>query len=285
MESIEKQTRRIMKQFGITANKKLGQNFLISEEVVDCIVEASEIEKEDLVIEIGPGLGTLTKKLLEKAKKVICIELDKKMIEILKQRFLAYSNLEIIEADVLKIDLKEKIKQEGIPTVKVVANLPYYITTPIMMKLLEEELELDRITVMIQKEVAKRLAAIPGSKQAGAITYTTYYYAKVKEVTSVSHSCFIPEPEVESEVITLELRKSPVVEIQDKAVFFDIIKKAFMQRRKTLVNALTQENFLEKEQTEEILEQLGLDKKVRGEALTIEQFAELARKIAKIKKD
>ena len=181
MENILEETRFIMKKYNIKANKSLGQNFLISQEVVEKIVDCSQITQEDLVIEIGPGLGTLTKYLLEKAGKVICIELDTKMLQILEDRFSLYDNFELINKDVLKVDLKkiiEKEKAEGkIKKVKIVANLPYYITTPIIMKLLEEELELESITVMIQKEVADRLIAVPGQKNTGAITYSVYYYA------------------------------------------------------------------------------------------------------------
>ena len=205
MENILEETRFIMKKYNIKANKNLGQNFLINEEVVTNIVDCSNIDKQDLVIEIGPGLGTLTKYLLEKAGKVICIELDTKMLQILKDRFSLYNNFELINNDVLKVDLKniiEKEKAEGkIKNVKIVANLPYYITTPIIMKLLEEELELESITVMIQKEVADRLIAIPGEKNTGAITYAVYYYATSEAIMEVPNSSFIPEPAVPSKVI------------------------------------------------------------------------------------
>ena len=186
MESIFDETKFIMKKYNIKANKSLGQNFLISEEVVEKIVNCSNINKEDLIIEIGPGLGTLTKILLEKAGKVICIELDTNMLKILEDRFSLYDNFKIINNDILKVDLKELIKIEKakgqIKNVKVVANLPYYITTPIIMKLLEEELDLESITVMIQKEVADRLIAIPGQKNTGAITYSVYYYATAEGI-------------------------------------------------------------------------------------------------------
>ncbi len=182
MENVYNETKFLMKKYGITANKKLGQNFLIDENVLDKIVASSNITKEDLVIEIGPGLGTLTNKLLEMAGKVICIELDNRMVDILKERFFMYENFEIINEDVLKVDLKNLIKEnkkEGkIKKVKVVANLPYYITTPIIMKLLEEKLDIESITVMIQKEVADRISEVPGGKNSGAITYTVYYYAR-----------------------------------------------------------------------------------------------------------
>lgn len=284
MQSIYNETKFLMKKYDITANKKLGQNFLIDENVLNRIVDSSNIKKDDLVIEIGPGLGTLTSKLLEIAGKVICIELDNKMVNILNERFLGYKNLEIINDDVLKVDLKKLIeenkKENSIENVKIVANLPYYITTPIIMKLLEEKLDIESITIMIQKEVADRISAIPGSKNSGAITYSVYYYAEAEEVLTVPNTSFIPEPEVESEVIKLNLRKTRPVELKDEEKFFKIVKYAFMQRRKTLVNALQNSGLFEsKEQIENILENINIDKKVRGEALTIEQFAEIANKV------
>ena len=177
MNNVYDETKFLMKKYNITANKSLGQNFLVDDESIEKIVEASDLTTDDLVIEIGPGLGTLTQKLLEKAKKVIAIELDKKMIKVLQDRFLLYTNLEIINEDVLKVDLKEVIEKNGFKTAKVVANLPYYITTPIIMQLLEKKLPIETITVMIQKEVAERLTAIPGDKNSGAITYSVYYYS------------------------------------------------------------------------------------------------------------
>ena len=280
MENILEETRFIMKKYNIKANKNLGQNFLISQEVVEKIVDCSQITKEDLVIEIGPGLGTLTKYLLEKAGKVICIELDTKMLQILEDRFSLYNNFEIINNDVLKVDLKSLIKKEKenpeIKNVKIVANLPYYITTPIIMKLLEEELELESITVMIQKEVADRLIAIPGQKNTGAITYSVYYYATSEGILEVPNNSFIPEPEVTSEVIKLNLRKEVPIKVEDEKLLFKIIKLAFMQRRKTLVNALSNGNlFKNKEQIYTMLKELSIDEKIRGEALTLEQYAEI----------
>lgn len=281
MENILEETRFIMKKYNIRANKNLGQNFLINEEVVKNIVGCSNIEKEDLVIEIGPGLGTLTKYLLEKAGKVICIELDTKMLQILKDRFSLYNNFELINNDVLKVDLKniiEKEKAEGkIKNVKIVANLPYYITTPIIMKLLEEELELESITVMIQKEVADRLIATPGEKNTGAITYSVYYYADSEAIMEVPNSSFIPEPEVTSKVIKLNIRKETAVKPKDKEKMFKIIKYAFMQKRKTLLNSLTNNGvFKNKTQGTEILNSLGIKENVRPEELTLEQFEKIS---------
>ena len=281
MENILEETRFIMKKYNIKANKNLGQNFLISQEVIEKIVSCSQITKEDLVIEIGPGLGTLTKYLLDKAGKVICIELDTKMLKILEDRFYLYNNFEIINNDVLKVDLKNIIstekKNSRINNVKIVANLPYYITTPIIMKLLEEELELDSITVMIQKEVADRLIAIPGQKNTGAITYSVYYYATSEGILEVPNNSFVPEPEVTSKVIKLNIRKEPIVKPKDKEKMFKIIKYAFMQKRKTLLNSLTNNKvFNNKQQGIETLNNLHISENVRPEELTLEQFAEIS---------
>lgn len=284
MKSILEETKYIMKKYGIKANKSLGQNFLINEEVISKIIDCSKISKEDLIIEIGPGLGTLTKYLVEKAGKVICIEIDEQMLEILNDRFSLYSNIEIINMDVLKVNLNDVIQKEiekgSIKHVKVVANLPYYITTPIIMKLLEDKLEIESITVMVQKEVAERLISIPGNKQAGAITYTVYYYCESEKILEVPNNSFIPEPEVTSEVIKLNVRKAPVVSVQNEKLFFNVIKNAFMQRRKTLLNSLTNSKvFNNKEEGEKILKEIGLDINVRAENLKIEDFAQISHKI------
>lgn len=284
MDNILEETKFIMNKYNIKANKSLGQNFLINKDVVKEIVESSQIEADDLVIEIGPGLGTLTKFLLEKAKKVVCIELDSKMIRILEDRFKLYDNLEIKNEDVLKVDLQKLIKDEkersNVKNVKIVANLPYYITTPIIMKLLEEKLDLESITVMIQKEVADRLIAIPGDKDTGAITYTVNYYSIGEKIIEVSNNSFIPEPEVTSEVIKLTIRKNPPVQVINIELMFKIIKNAFMQRRKTLLNSLYNSKiFKSKEKGIEILKEVGLDQNIRAEKLTLQDFANIADKI------
>ena len=279
MENILEETKFIMKKYNIKANKSLGQNFLINGEVVETIVKSANINKDDLVIEIGPGLGTLTKFLLQEAKKVICVELDKNMINILHDRFLLYNNLEIINEDILKLDLKELIKENKseVNNVKIVANLPYYITTPIVMKLLEDNLEIESITIMIQKEVADRLIETPGGKNTGAITYAINYYSVPEGIMEVPNSSFIPEPEVTSEVIKLKLRDKPAVEIEKPKAMFMIIKSAFMQRRKTLLNALVNNNvFTSKEEGIKILNKLNMDVNIRGEKLTLQDFANLA---------
>lgn len=279
--NILEETEYILKKYKVKANKNLGQNFLIDEQAIKDIVDGANIDSDDLVIEIGPGLGTLTSFLLEKAKKVICIELDKKMIKILNDRFIAYNNIELINADVLRIDLKEIIKQEKenneIKNVKIVANLPYYITTPIIMKLIEDKLDVDSITVMIQKEVAQRLIEIPSGKNTGAITYTIFYYCEGKKIRDVENTSFIPMPEVTSQVINLKLRKEPFVKVDNEKVFFNIIKSGFLQRRKTLLNALINSGvFLNKEEGIIMLKQIGLNENIRAENLRIEDYANLA---------
>ena len=282
MPTILEETKFIMNKYNIKADKRLGQNFLVEDEAVNNIIESSQITEKDLIIEIGPGLGTLTKELLEKAKKVICIELDTRMITILKERFALYKNFEIIHEDVLKVDLKnlietEKQKDNEIKKVKIVANLPYYITTPIIMKLLEEKLDLETITVMVQKEVADRLTAIPGTKKAGAITYSVFYYAEAEEILEVKPESFIPAPEVTSEVIQFKIRKEPPIKLKDEKAMFKIIKNAFTQRRKTLLNSLVNTKiFTNKEQAAEIFKNLNIKENIRPEELSLEEFAKIA---------
>ena len=281
--SILKDTKFIMDKYHITANKNLGQNFLIDDDTVSGIVDAANVSKDDLIIEIGPGLGTLTKELLDRAGKVICIELDKRMIEILNDRFSMYDNFKVLNDDVLKVNLKELIEKEKVKTTKIVANLPYYITTPIIMKLLEERLDIETITVMIQKEVADRLVTKPGTGDTGAITYTIHYYTEPKRVIEVPNTAFIPVPKVNSTVINLNILKKPRVTVKDEAKLFEVIKTAFMQKRKTLVNALANSSkFGTKEQIEKILQTLEIDNKIRPEKLTLEEFTQIAEAINKI---
>ncbi len=278
MTSSLEETKFILKKYNITANKRLGQNFLIDDNTIESIVEIAKTNKEDLVIEIGPGLGTLTSKLLENAGKVIAIELDEKMIKILEDRFKFYNNFILLNEDVLKVDLQKLINQNKgeLKNVKIIANLPYYITTPIIMKLLENKLDIESITVMVQKEVADRITATPGDKLSGAITYSVDYYAEATSEIFVDKNSFIPAPEVDSEVIKLKIRKEPKVKVKDEKLFFDIIKASFMQRRKTLLNGLMNSKlFNSKEEILEIFSKMNLDPQIRGEKLTIEQFAEL----------
>ena len=283
MSSLE-ETRYILKKYNIKANKRLGQNFLINDNVIENIVKAAEVTEDDLIIEIGPGLGTLTSKLLEKAGKVIAVELDENMIKILEDRFKLYKNFYLINEDILKIDLKELIASNlnNLKKVKIVANLPYYITTPIIMKLLEDKLDIDNITVMVQKEVADRITARPGDKLSGAITYSVNYYAKAEKVILVGKESFIPSPEVYSEVIKLNIRKEPPVKVENEEIFFKLIKSSFMQRRKTLQNALTNAGIVtDKETIRKMFDAMNLKPDIRGEKLTIEEFARLANLIAK----
>lgn len=278
MSSLE-ETKYILKKYNTKANKRLGQNFLINDNAIQEIVNAAGISAEDLIIEIGPGLGTLTSKLLEKAGKVIAVELDENMIKILKDRFKLYENFILINEDILKIDLKKLIEENlnDLKNVKIVANLPYYITTPIIMKLLEDRLNINGITVMVQKEVADRIAEKPGEKLSGAITYSVNYYAIPEKVTLVGKESFIPSPEVDSEVIKLNIRKEPPVKVENEEMFFKLIKVSFMQRRKTLLNALTNSGLItNKEKLKQVLEKMNLDLNIRGEKLTLEQYAKLA---------
>lgn len=285
--NLYEETQFLMKKYKIHANKNLGQNFLIDENVINTAIEKSQITKEDLVIEIGPGLGTLTKYLLEKAGKVIAVELDPKMVEVLKNRFFLYNNFEILNNDILKVDLNEIINenlQNGeLKRAKIVANLPYYITTPIIMGLLEKKINIESITVMIQKEVADRLTEIPGGKNTGAITYTVYYYGEAEEILEVPKESFIPQPSVTSEVIKINIRKNPAVEAknsEEEKFLFKIIKTAFLQRRKTLINSLSNNGIVSKETIEKALKQMGLDPKIRSEKLTLEEFFELSKLIS-----
>ena len=279
MENLYSETLFIMKKYGITANKRLGQNFLIDEFVIEEICDTAKVSSSDLVIEIGPGIGSLTAVLVEKAGKVISIEIDEKMLKILNDRFKFYNNFELINEDILKVDINKLIKEnlnEKITKCKIVANLPYYITTPIIIKLLEENLNVESITVMVQKEVAERLTAIPGSKNAGAISHLIYYYADSNLAINVYRESFIPAPDVDSAVININFLKEPRVKIEDEKLFFNIIKAAFSQKRKTLVNGLVNNNFFSsKEDAENALISMGLDKKIRGEKLTLEDFKKI----------
>lgn len=279
---VYEETQYILHKYKIQANKSLGQNFLIDNSVIEEIINNSNIGKEDLVIEIGPGLGVLTNRLLQEAKYVISVELDPRMVDILQDRFssnIDNGQLEIINDDILKVDLQRIIeeKKPSIKHVKIVANLPYYISTPIIIKLLENRLSIDEIIVMVQKEVAERLIARTGSREAGTITYLVEYYAQAESVVKVPKESFIPSPKVESEVIKLKVRKQPKIAVEDEKLLFNIIQKSFMQRRKTLSNALVNSHIMaDKTSVEEMLNTLGLDKNVRGESLTLEQFGEIS---------
>lgn len=269
------ETQMLLNQYGLKANKRLGQNFLISEDVLNEIIEKSNITQDDVVVEIGPGLGTLTKVLSKSAKKVIAIELDDNMVNVLKNRFLE-KNIEIIHDDVLKVDLNKIINENG--KIKVVANLPYYITTPIIMKLLESKYDIESITVMVQKEVGRRICAEPGGKEYGAITLAVNYYCEPNIIIDVPKNNFLPAPEVDSCVIKLDVRKTPPVELKDEKQFFDIIRDGFNQRRKTISNSLASGN-ISKEKIHEVLSKLNIDEKLRAEDLSIYDFANISNNI------
>lgn len=271
--NLHEETNFILKKYGLKANKKFGQNFLINEEIINKIIEKADVTQNDVVIEIGPGLGSLTAKLLENAKKVIAIELDSNMVKILNERFCLYNNFELIENDVLKVDLQSIV--EKYESVKVVANLPYYITTPIIMKLLEEKLKLKSITVMVQKEVGERFCAEPNSKEYGAITISVNYYTVPKIVINVPKENFEPVPEVDSCVIRLDIRENPPIKLKSEKEFFRLVKAGFSQRRKTINNSLASMGRT-KEEIKEALEKLGIDQKLRAENLKMEDFAEIS---------
>ncbi len=281
--NLSKETKFLMNKYNITANKNYGQNFLIDENVVNGIIEQAQVSRNDLVIEIGPGLGTLTSSLLDYAGKVICIELDTNMLKILNDRFGLYNNFELINNDVLKVDLHNLIsKNSNFKKVKVVANLPYYITTPIIMKLLEDKLNLTSITVMVQKEVAERLTETPGGKNTGSITYSINYYTNAKTILEVPKTSFIPSPKVDSSVIKLDVLDNPKIKVLNEEIFFKIVKCAFMQKRKTLINSLSNSGISNKEILENILTELNIDTRIRAEQLTLEQFGMLSDKLSKI---
>lgn len=268
--------RNIMSKSGIKFNKGLGQNFLTDDSVLADIVDGSQIDENTAVIEVGPGIGCLTQALAEKAGKVVSIEIDKGLIPLLNSLFVAYNNVEIVEGDILKTDLKALISNFGDMKVRVAANLPYYITTPIIMKLLEEDLPILSITVMVQKEVAERIVAKPGGKDYGALSVAVQYYSEAEIIREVPAECFMPPPKVDSAVVKMVLGKKDLG--VDEKKFFRLVKAAFAQRRKTLINSIDGSNFyqMNKQQLKEAVESIGLDEKVRGEVLSLEQFAQLA---------
>lgn len=270
---LREETISILNKYGLRANKKLGQNFLINQNVIDEIIEKSEITSEDVVIEIGPGLGSLTKELVKHAKKVFAVELDPNMVEILTTRFQIFENIQIINEDILKVDLKELTKD--FQSVKVVANLPYYITTPIIMKLLEDRINIKSITVMVQKEVGERLCATHLDKEYGAISVSVRYYTNPNIIIDVPKENFLPSPEVDSCVIKLDLLKEPRVKLKNEKLFFRLVKGAFTQRRKTINNSLTCTG-KSKEEVNEILQKLNIEPRLRAENLSLEDYAKIS---------
>ena len=272
------ETIQVLQKHDFHFQKKFGQNFLIDPHVLDKIIEAAEVTKDDFVLEIGPGIGTMTQYLCEAARQVLAVEIDNNLIPILQETLSPYDNVEILHGDILKQDIHEIAeKYNDKKPIKVVANLPYYITTPIIMGLLESHVPLANITVMVQKEVAERMQAEPGTKEYGALSLAVQYYAKPYLAANVPPNCFMPRPNVGSAVIRLTSHKKPVA-VKNEKLMFDIIRASFNQRRKTLQNGLNNASNLSvnKEQVVTALEKMGLPATVRGEALSLEQFAELS---------
>ena len=275
-----KQTIEILNKYHIVFQKKFGQNFLIDTHVLEKIIRSAEITTDDLVLEIGPGIGTMTQYLCENAREVIAVEIDRNLIPILQNDTLnAYENITIINEDILKVDISALVKEKNDNTpIKVVANLPYYITTPIIMGLLEAHVPIDNITVMVQKEVADRMQAKPGSKDYGALSLAVQYYATPYIAAYVPPNCFMPRPNVGSAVIRLTLHKEPPVKVLNEKLLFQLIRASFNQRRKTLLNSLNNspDIILPKDVIAEAIRELKVSETIRGEALTLEQFATLA---------
>lgn len=272
-------TIEIIKKYDFAFQKKFGQNFLIDAHVLDKIIAAAEVGPEDFVLEIGPGIGTMTQYLAEHAREVVAVEIDTHLIPILEETLSEYDNVTIINADVLKLDIAElaQEKNDGKP-IKVVANLPYYITTPIIMGLFESDVPIDNITVMVQKEVAQRMQVGPGTKEYGALSLAVQYYAEPYLAANVPPNCFMPRPKVGSAVIRLTRHKEKLVQVKDEKFMFKLIRASFNQRRKTLQNGLNNSSEIDvnKAQVVEALEKMGLSATVRGEKLTLEQFAQLS---------
>ena len=272
-------TIEVLKKYNFNFQKRFGQNFLIDSNILEKIVSAAEVTKEDCVLEIGPGIGTMTQYLAESAREVIAVEIDKSLIPILEDTLSPYDNVTVINEDILKVDIRKLVeeKNQGRP-IKVVANLPYYITTPIIMGLFESHVPLKSITIMIQKEVADRMQVGPGTKDYGALSLAVQYYAKPEVVAYVSPECFIPKPNVGSAVIRLDRYEKPPIQVENEEFMFKIIRAAFNQRRKTLANGLGNASDLPitRAQAAEALEELGFGASVRGEALTLEEFAKLS---------
>lgn len=274
-----KNTQEIIRKHNFSIQKKYGQNFLIDEHVLNKIIAAAELTEDDYVIEIGPGIGTMTERMAPECRHVTAIEIDKELIPILSETLSGFDNVDIINEDVLKVDLNKLIAERNDnKPVKVVANLPYYITTPIIMSLLENNIPIDTITVMVQKEVADRMMVGPGTKDYGALSLAVQYYAKPYIVANVPMNCFIPRPNVASAVIRLTCHKEPPVTVKDEKLMFNLIRASFNQRRKTLINGISNFSGLSftKEQVAMALNSIGLNENIRGEALDLEKFAKLS---------
>lgn len=274
-----KNTIAVLQKYQFNFQKKFGQNFLIDTGILEEIIEAANITKDDFVLEIGPGIGTMTQYLCEAARAVVAVEIDTNLIPILKDTLCEYDNVEVLNEDILKVDIAKLAEEKkGGKPIKVVANLPYYITTPIIMGLFESHVPIDSITIMVQKEVADRMKEGPGSKEYGALSLAVQYYAKPEIVVQVPPSCFMPQPKVGSAVIRLTRHEQPPVTVQSEKLLFQVIRASFNQRRKTLANGLANYGAfgLPKEQLQECIEALGVPGNIRGEALSLEQFAQLS---------
>lgn len=275
-----RRTKEIIAKHGFSFKKSLGQNFLIDQNILHKIVDAANLDKQKGALEIGPGIGALTEKLAQAAGKVTAVEIDQRLIPILKEVLEPYPNIYVHHGDVLKTDLPELFEKnfKDMDKVSVVANLPYYVTTPILMRLLEEKLPLDSIVVMIQKEVAERMAASPGTKDYGTLSIAVQYYSEPELVCIVPHTVFIPQPNVESAVIKLKVRETPPVTVKDEKFFFEVVHASFAQRRKTIANNLKSRFFTKenRDQLEPLLETAGIEAARRGETLSIEEFARLS---------
>ncbi len=272
-------TKEVLAKYGMSAKKKFGQNFLIDSNVLDGIVSAAKVTEDDCVLEIGPGIGSLTQYLAEAAGKVVAVEIDKTLIPVLADTLSEYNNVTVINEDVLKVDIDEIVrKYNDNRPIKVVANLPYYITTPIIMKLFESGAPIESITVMVQKEVADRMVMGPGNKDYGSLSLAVGYYAKADAVMDVPPSSFIPQPGVGSAVVRLTRYSEPAVKVRDEKYMFEIIRTSFNQRRKTLSNSLSNNPVLRvsRQEVQDALVKMGIDEKVRGEILSLEQFAQLS---------
>ena len=276
---IPQNTIAVLQKYNFVFQKKFGQNFLIDSHVLEKIVDAAQITDEDCVLEIGPGIGTMTQYLAERAGEVVAVEIDRNLIPILEETLAPYDNVTVINQDILKMDIRGLAEERGGRPLKVVANLPYYITTPIIMGLFEKNVPLESITVMVQREVADRMQAGPGTGDYGALSLAVQYYAKPEIVANVPPNCFIPRPGVGSAVVRLTRYHTPPVQAEDEEKLFSLIRAAFNQRRKTLANSLgnAPELGISRERTRQALEKMGLPATVRGEALNLEQFAELSR--------
>ena len=267
----------IIKKYNFAFQKRFGQNFLIDGHVIEKIIRAADISSDDVILEIGPGIGTMTQYLAEAAKKVYAVEIDKNLLPVLAETLGEYDNVEVINNDILKLDIKELLEDEA-DNVKVVANLPYYITTPIIMGLFENHIPAKSITVMVQKEVAQRMQALPGSKDYGALSLAVQYYAEPYIAANVPPNCFMPRPNVGSAVIRLTRWDEPPVKVKDESLMFKLIRASFNQRRKTLQNGINNAPDLSftKDEVVEALKEMGLSETIRGEALSLEQFAQLS---------